>query len=159
MARPTKLTPEVEEKIIGYIRGGNYIEAAAAAAGINKVTLYRWLKRGAPGNEKQDRKGIYREFSNAVEKACAEAQIIATYTIRNDGSWQSKAWWLERRFPKLWGRVEYRGEAEGAEADRGDEILNKLLEKLDTAEKNLKRKREGRDKMLDDSRETGSASG
>ena len=133
MARPTKLTPDVAVTIIAYIRGGNYLEAASAAAGIVKSTLYDWLKRGAPGNEKRDPKGIYREFSNAVEKACAEAQVLALNAIRLDGNWQSKAWWLERRYPKLWGRVEYRGDAEGVEneRDQAEQAKQKIIETLD----------------------------
>lgn len=39
--RKTKLTPERQTKILNAIRAGAYVETAAAAAGINKVTLYR----------------------------------------------------------------------------------------------------------------------
>ena len=37
--RPTKLTPDVQEKIVQAIRAGNYIETAAAYAG---VRMYVW---------------------------------------------------------------------------------------------------------------------
>ena len=46
MARPTKLNFNTHNKIITAIRAGNYIETAAAYAGVNKSTLYEWLKRG-----------------------------------------------------------------------------------------------------------------
>jgi len=45
MARPTKLNFNTHNKIITAIRAGNYIETAAAYAGVNKSTLYEWLKR------------------------------------------------------------------------------------------------------------------
>ena len=46
MARPTKLTVEVRDRIVAAIRAGNYPEAAAQAAGISPSTFYRWLGRG-----------------------------------------------------------------------------------------------------------------
>ena len=115
MARPTKLNFDTHNKIITAIRAGNYIETAAAYAGVNKSTLYEWLKRGE--REKQrvaenSRYGIrksekpYVEFSNAVEKALAEAEIrdVAIIAKAAKEQWQAAAWRLERKFPDRWGR-------------------------------------------------------
>lgn len=115
MARPTKLNFDTHNKIITAIRAGNYIETAAAYAGVNKSTLYEWLKRGE--REKQrvaenSRYGIrkseepYVEFSNAVEKALAEAEIrdVAIIAKAAQEQWQAAAWRLERKFPDRWGR-------------------------------------------------------
>ncbi len=46
MARPSKLTPEVSEKIVRAIRAGNYPAVAAAHAGIHAATYYRWMEHG-----------------------------------------------------------------------------------------------------------------
>ena len=46
MGRPSKFTPEVRELIILSIRTGNYIETAAAVAGISKETFYSWMHKG-----------------------------------------------------------------------------------------------------------------
>jgi transposase len=103
--RPTKLTPALQEKIVMVIRGGNYIETAAAYAGISKQTLYNWLRRGA-----RQKSGQYREFALAVEQALAEAEMRDLALIEQaarDGKWQAAAWRLERRFPKRWGRQDY----------------------------------------------------
>ncbi|TCW39174.1 hypothetical protein EDC32_102420 [Laceyella sacchari] len=103
--RPTKLTPALQEKIVMMIRGGNYIETAAAYAGISKQTLYNWLRRGA-----RQKSGQYREFALAVEQALAEAEMRDLALIEQaarDGKWQAAAWRLERRFPKRWGRQDY----------------------------------------------------
>ena len=67
--RPIKLTPEVQQTIVSYIRSGNYVETSAAAAGITKETFYSWLRSGA--NAKS---GIFKEFSDAVKRAMAEAE-------------------------------------------------------------------------------------
>jgi len=133
MARPTKLTPEVASKIIAFVRTGNYIEAAAAAAGIHKDTLYDWLKRGAPGNEESDSDDIYREFSDAVLQARAEAQIRAVAGLLATGHYKAWAWWLERSNPRQWGRIEYRGGAEDAENERdyAEQAKQKIIETLD----------------------------
>ncbi len=101
--RPTKLTPEVQQTIVTYLKAGNYVETAAAAAGISKETIYAWLKRGAKA-----KKGIHREFSDAIEKALAEGEILAVRSIleADEKQWQARAWWLERRRPDRWGRKE-----------------------------------------------------
>nr|WP_255724707.1 hypothetical protein [Shimazuella soli] len=80
---------------------GNYIETASAYAGINKTTLYDWLKRGAREN-----RGKYRAFSNAVEKAMAEAEMrdVALIAQAAKENWQAAAWRLERKYPARWGR-------------------------------------------------------
>lgn len=61
MARPTKLTPETQERILKAVRAGNYAEASARSAGVAASTYYRWLDRGAG---KPD--GPYRAFRDAV---------------------------------------------------------------------------------------------
>ena len=99
--RPTKLTPETQKKIVDAIKAGNYMETAAAYAGINKETLHRWLKEG-----ERAKSGKKREFSNSVQKALAEAEVRDVVTIGKaaEQNWQAAAWRLERKFPARWGR-------------------------------------------------------
>jgi hypothetical protein len=80
---------------------GNYIETASAYAGITKSTLYEWMKRGA-----REKRGKYKEFSNAVEKAMAEAEMwdVALIAQAAKENWQAAAWRLERKYPARWGR-------------------------------------------------------
>jgi transposase len=103
--RPTKLTPEIQEKIVSVIRKGNYIETAAAYAGISKQTLYNWLRTGS-----RKPTGVYGEFVRAVEQALAESEMADLARIEQaaiEGHWQASAWRLERRFPKRWGKQDY----------------------------------------------------
>lgn len=115
MARPIKLNEQIQNKIITAIRAGNYIETAAAYAGITKSTLYDWLKRGErekqrvaknPRNRIRKEEAIFVGFSNAVEKALAEAEIrdVAIIGKAAEEYWQAAAWRLERKFPDRWGR-------------------------------------------------------
>jgi len=101
MARPVKLDEELLKRIISCIRAGNYLETAAAYGGISKDTLYRWLRQGS-----RAKSGIYREFSDAVEKAMAEAEVrdVAIIAKAAEEQWQAAAWRLERKYPDRWGR-------------------------------------------------------
>ena len=123
--RPTKLNIDTHNKIISAIRAGNYIETAAAYAGINKSTLYDWLKRGEREKQRVAQNPRYNirksekpyvEFSNAVEKALAEAEVrdVAIIAKAAEEQWQAAAWRLERKFPDRWGRkrldIEHSGE-------------------------------------------------
>lgn len=118
MSRPTgssKLTPDIQVKIVEALKVGNYIETASALAGIHKSTVYDWLKRGAREKERIDNNPNARSrkeevkfvrFSDAVEKAMAEAEhrdlLIIAKASQND--WKASAWRLERRHPVKWGR-------------------------------------------------------
>ena len=102
MGRPTKLTEDTQQTIIGAIQLGMYQEQAALLAGINVGTFYRWMQQGAVDSD-----GIYFQFREAVEKARAEAEarkLRAIHIAADTGTWQAAAWWLERSFPKRWGR-------------------------------------------------------
>lgn len=97
MGRPTKLDAKVADTIITAVRAGSYLETAAALAGIDKATLFRWLKEGARRGE-----GPLTEFCNAVQKAMADAELCDLTVITKAaeaGTWQAAAWRLERKHP------------------------------------------------------------
>ena len=68
MARPTKLNFNTHNKIITAIRAGNYIETAAAYAGVNKSTLYEWLKRGEREKQRVAKNPRYRNSAKILKK-------------------------------------------------------------------------------------------
>jgi hypothetical protein len=85
-----------------------------------------WLERGRKEQEKIDAglpanpdEQIFMEFSNAVEKAKAEAvsrNVAIIQKSAHHGTWQAAAWWLERTQQQVFGRkqqLEHTG-AEGA---------------------------------------------
>jgi hypothetical protein len=99
--RPTKLTPEAIAQLEQLVRAGTTIDVAAAAVGVNRATIYRWLAAG-----EKARKGTYtRQLREAVERARAESESVLVARIGQaaaKGSWQAAAWLLERRFPERW---------------------------------------------------------
>lgn len=121
--RPTKLTPAVQQQVVNAIQAGNYIEVAAAHAGISRPVLYQWMKKGRAA---QLRGEVTRcaEFVDAIEKALADGEVRDVALIARAASgiaaqidaqgnviapaiapqWQASAWRLERRMPDKWGR-------------------------------------------------------
>lgn len=102
LGRPTLLTAELSREIVGYVREGNYLETAAALAGCNVSTVRRWLKKG-----RRAQAGLHAEFCTAIRKAEGYAEQSALERIRragNNGTWVADAWYLERKFPRRWGR-------------------------------------------------------
>lgn len=100
MAR-LKLTDEITEKVCSALRAGNYFDAACKYAGITERTGYNWLAKGRAAKS-----GQHFQFVQAVEKASGDAEVgtLAVLKQAMPKSWQAAAWWLERRFPKKWGR-------------------------------------------------------
>ena len=101
MARPSKLTPELAEKIANYISTGNYASVVCGLVGIGETTYYNWLEKGS-----KSKSGKYREFWESIKKAEAAREVKWIKDIDGDPSWQSKAWLLERRYPERWGKKE-----------------------------------------------------
>ncbi|MBM3273587.1 MAG: hypothetical protein FJZ00_00435 [Candidatus Sericytochromatia bacterium] len=116
MARPSKLTPEVQEAIVGAIAGGATREGAAQAVGVSPAALYNWLKRGRDGVD-----SAYVEFLEAV--TCAEGAfevnlISKIKELGEKGAVGALQWLAERRIPERWGQrqqvlVLVRNEIEG----------------------------------------------
>lgn len=103
MARPLKLSQELQERIALAIRAGNYARIAAEMNGIGETTFYRWLEMGAEPNSPK----IYREFRESIKRAEAEAEVAHVARIRqaaDNGTWQAAAWYLERKHGDRWGR-------------------------------------------------------
>ena len=105
MGRPTKLTPDVREKIVNSVKLGQSYERAALMAGVSESSIYKWKVRANDGESGHE----YAEFLQALKKAEIEGEALRLAQINTaakDGTWQAAAWWLERRFPQQWGRFD-----------------------------------------------------
>jgi transposase-like protein len=93
MARPTKRTPEREQRLLQAIRAGNTRRAACAYAGISDETLANWSRRSL-------------DFLESLTRAEAESEVALVATIRQAAQqdWRAAAHLLERRWPDTWGR-------------------------------------------------------
>lgn len=117
MARPTKLTPELQAAVVQAIAAGNTRHDAAEYAGVGMRSLYRWLARG-----RKAKGGRYRHLWQAVKKAEADAVVrnVAIIQKAAQKTWQAAAWWLERKRGEDWSLM--KGQlAELAKAVKGME--------------------------------------
>lgn len=80
--RVGKFTPTVRERILSSIRVGNYLDAAAAYAGVHAASVYRWLARGEQEHQRRDAgeppdptEDEFCEFCEAVTRARADAEM------------------------------------------------------------------------------------
>lgn len=121
--RTSLLTPEVAQAIVKAVSAGNPRGVAAAAAGVSRATLFRWLARG-----RRETEGAYRDLCDGVKKAEARAVRRRVGVVRKaaaSGAWQAAAWWLERRYPDEFGGVK--------------PIIKQLLDKIADLERKLQK--------------------
>jgi transposase len=122
MPAPTKLTPELQEKILRQLRFGSYVETAAECAGITRKAFYEWMKKGERGLKP------YAAFCTAVNHALADAEVrdLATILKASQKDWTAAAWRLERRYPEKYGRRDRMKLDAEVQVSNGDELMAKL---------------------------------
>jgi hypothetical protein len=90
------------QQLLEAVEAGNYIETAAELAGLSKVTVYSWLKRGEAGETPYDL------LANALKRASARAEAAEVTKVRTAGNdprfWAASMTYLERRHPERWAR-------------------------------------------------------
>ena len=83
-----KINTEIEKKICDRVRDGQNIWQISKEMGIPRSTLYNWLRRG-----RAEKRGVYRNFFKAVERAKRERWStlirIAAETVSQD-RWTQK---------------------------------------------------------------------
>jgi hypothetical protein len=90
--RPDGLTPAVERRIVKAVRDGATRDVAAAAAGVRRRTLQRWLGRASDDNAPER----FRRLAEAVDQAGAQREVQAHTRISKAGAddWRAEAWFL-----------------------------------------------------------------
>jgi hypothetical protein len=102
MARPTKLTSEIQQKIGDGVSLGLTYALAAEAAGITYQTFNQWMQRG-----KNSTSGEYFNFYQHVTKQNADAakELLERLNLAaKAGDTRICLWILERRFSADFGR-------------------------------------------------------
>jgi len=141
--RPQKLTEEITRRIVNAILGGNYLETAAAYAGVDPKTVRRWLIQGS--QKRAD--PLYRDLARRVTDALALAEVQAVAEIRAVGmgsvtetknaegavvsrvarrqDWRALAWWLTHARRERWGGPD--ADADVYESPEWEEIKGRLF--------------------------------
>jgi hypothetical protein len=88
--RPLKLIddPDIEQRLLRYIRAGGYDWVACESAGIGRSTFYRWMQQGDE-DEAAGRLTQFREFRDKVRQAHADSRLAAEIEVKrtNPDSW------------------------------------------------------------------------
>lgn len=157
--RPTKFEPVLAKKIVDAIKAGGYVETAVAFVGIRKDTFYNWLRRGADeksGPFKDFSDAVGQAISESemryvamVARAANGYDVVKERTVIEIGqdnkprstttttekthefNVQAAEWWLERRFPRRWGRMERAEISEAPEGTRDEPIATLKRETID----------------------------
>lgn len=91
--RDTKRTPELEQKLLYYLKGGNYLKVACSAVGISTVTLHTWCK-----NDPELKAKVKDAMSTA------ETDIVMNWHSMTADDWRAAKEFLAARYPKKWGK-------------------------------------------------------
>ena len=87
MARPTKMNPRIRQAICEALRCGNTRQAAAEAAGVDRDTLRRWIRRG-----EQDNEGAFKAFYGARRAERKPCRWLKARLWLENGAQQRGGW-------------------------------------------------------------------
>ena len=106
MARPCKLTPEIQQRIGENIALGLTYKLAAESAGVTYKTLNEWNQKG-----QTEKSGKYYQFAQYIQKCNADGALKLLERLNEAvkaGNCTVCMWILERRFSEDFGRRVYR---------------------------------------------------
>ena len=105
LGRQTKLTPDVQKKIIDAVRAGAFLSTAARYAGVGESTLMNWMARGRACTNRNGKDKIYREFLEEIDMAEASSEVAANLQWRAAWAkdWHAAEKWLGSRYPERYG--------------------------------------------------------
>jgi hypothetical protein len=115
MARPSKLTPRLQRRLVAMTRAGIYLGTSAPLVGVSRQAVHSWLRRGDREIVRQDSgkpprpaEKRYVEFTMALRQAQAYANIrdmaIISEAAKTDPHWALKRFKL-RNPERFKGRV------------------------------------------------------
>ena len=106
MVRPSKLNPEIQQRIGKNIALGLTYRLAAESVGVTYKTFNVWMAKG-----RNSTSGEYFEFYKFIQQCNADAVrklLERLHDAANAGNCQVCMWILERRFSEDFGRRLYR---------------------------------------------------
>ncbi|MFY9341223.1 MAG: hypothetical protein WAT39_01955 [Planctomycetota bacterium] len=113
------MTPEQEQQLLNYLRGGVPQSVAAEAVGLRPQAISVKKLRNYKHN---------RPFLRLLAQARAQGAILLLKKIRESPDWRARAWQLERSYPEQFASVESRvkiamPKGSGSSSDARDEAL------------------------------------
>ena len=89
--RPTKLTAEVHQAIVGLLRRGATLKDAALSQGVAHSTVLEWMARGECTDPDRAPEPRYAAFAEDVRQGAASARVVASTRLfeENPGRWRA----------------------------------------------------------------------
>lgn len=138
MAKKTKCTPELIERMKEHVKLGFTYSALALSLGISEDTLYSWIRKG-----RDDKQQPYVSFYASLKEAEAELLAECLQQLKLSmkmGNVESAKFMLERRFNNMgYGKqshVDLKAQTQnvnvnvGNSAEEADKIRREILSKL-----------------------------
>lgn len=109
--RPSELTLKARKVILQRMKQGNYLETAAAAAGVWSDTVRSWVRRGVKEADRRERGLRPRESEEPfltfaadfkAAEAVAEADAVKALIEAGKQDWRAMEAFLKRRHPRRW---------------------------------------------------------
>ena len=108
--RPSKLTPDLFDRLLEQVEKGAYVEVAAQAVGVHKTTLYDWAKQGQKDLE-AGVESLYARVAEELPRRAAILEIELGHQWRKiamgkekTGNWLALSELLARQHPERWGK-------------------------------------------------------
>jgi hypothetical protein len=110
-----EVQPELQSKVVTFVRSGAFPERAATAVGISERTHYAWMARGrdeleqretaaTAGDTREPQDQMYVDYATAIDRAVAEAEMLLLGNALKGGATGGASMQiLERRFRDRWG--------------------------------------------------------
>lgn len=107
--------PDLIEKMGAVLQAGHYADVACSIVGIAESSYYAWLERGEAAIERRRagstldaRDTRYAEWAETIAKASATAEARAVKVVLDAMPEDARhaEWFLERRYPRRWGRFD-----------------------------------------------------
>ena len=92
---------QLVEALCDSIATGMYVNLACQSVGISTSALSEWKKKGQQGIHPYDK--VWQRIQIAEAKAI-ERRIKRIEKAGEEGNWTADAWYLERRYPHLFGK-------------------------------------------------------
>lgn len=130
VGRKAKLNKQSHATFMQALDFGMSVENAAKLIGVSRRTVYDWIGRGEHAKKTDSRRPAdkpYIAFADDYKKAQVVGEFRALSVIRNDPSWQSKAWWLERSHPQTWALT---SQIEKVAEEKTRSIIEQLMSAL-----------------------------
>ncbi len=115
--RPSKLTADIQSRIVSAVRCGASFKNACVAAGISERTFQRWRQKGEHQGAKTEYRRFWRDLTQAEQEGQTARLAIIQKAARND--WRAAAWLLERMNPERFSlryKIEHSGKVEHSAA-------------------------------------------